>query len=158
MLKGSVLALAAILVLGGSVARADTLDQVKKRGYLACGSNPGRAGFGLPDRHGHWAGLDIDFCRALAAAIFGDAGKVKFVPLTAKDRFAALQSGAVDVLASNATWTLSRETKQGLLFAGINYFDGQRFMAHKNLNLASVLDLSSASMRPAIHDNRAKSR
>ena len=158
MLKWPVLALTAILVLVVTAARADTLDQVKKRGYLGCGSNLVRAGFGLPDGHGHWAGLDIDFCRALAAAIFGDAGKVKFVPLTAKDRFAALQSGAVDVLASNATWTLSRETKQGLLFAGINYFDGQRFMAHKNLNLASVLDLSSASMRPAIHDNRAKSR
>ena len=88
----------------------------------------------------------IDFCRALAAAIFDDAGKVKFVPVTAKDRFAALRSGAVDVLASNTTWTLSRETTQGLLFAGINYFDGQRFMAHKNLNLASVLELSGTSI------------
>jgi general L-amino acid transport system substrate-binding protein len=146
MLKRPILALAAILVLAVTAARADTLDQVKKRGYLACGSNPGLAGFGLPDGHGNWAGLNIDFCRALAAAIFDDSRKVKFVPLTAKDRFAALRSGAVDVLASNTTWTLSRETTQGLLFAGINYFDGQRFMAHKNLNRASVLELSGTSI------------
>jgi general L-amino acid transport system substrate-binding protein len=103
MLKRAVLALAAILVLAVTAARADALHQVKKRGYLVCGSILGRAGFGLPDGHGHWAGLDIDFCRALAAAIFDDAGKVKFVTLTTKDRFAALQSGAVDVLASNTT-------------------------------------------------------
>ena len=123
MLKKAVLLLAGVLVLvlAATAARAGTLDQIKKRGFLTCGSNLGRAGFSLPDGHGHWAGLDIDFCRALAAAIFGDAGKVKFIPLTAKDRFAALQSGAVDVLASNTTWTLSRETKQGLLFAGVNY-------------------------------------
>jgi general L-amino acid transport system substrate-binding protein len=146
MLKKAVLLLAAVLVLAATAARAGTLDQIKKRGFLTCGSNPGRAGFSLPEGNGHWAGLDIDFCRALAAAIFGDAGKVKFVPLTAKDRFAALQSGAVDVLASNTTWTLARETTQGLLFAGINYFDGQRFMAHKNLNLASVLELSGTSI------------
>jgi general L-amino acid transport system substrate-binding protein len=146
MLKKAVLLLAGVLVLAATAARAGTLDQIKKRGFLTCGSNLGRAGFSLPDGHGHWAGLDIDFCRALAAAIFGDAGKVKFIPLTAKDRFAALQSGAVDVLASNTTWTLSRETKQGLLFAGVNYFDGQRFMAHKNLNLASVLELSGTSI------------
>ena len=146
MLKKPVLLLAAVLVIAATAARAGTLDQIKKRGFLTCGSNPGRAGLSLPDGHGHWAGLDIDFCRALAAAIFGDAGKVKFIPLTAKDRFAALQSGAVDVLASNTTWTLSRETKQGLLFAGVNYFDGQRFMAHKNLNLASVLELSGTSI------------
>ena len=112
MLKRPVLVLTAILVLVVTTARADTLDQVKKRGYLGCGSNLVRAGFGLPDGKGHWAGLDIDFCRALAAAIFDDTGKVKFVPLTAKDRFAALQSGAVDVLASNTTWTLSRETNR----------------------------------------------
>src|SRR5262249_20162380 len=85
MFKNSVLTLAALLILAAAAARADTLSAIKKRGYLACGSNPGRAGFGLPDGQGHWTGLDADFCRALAAAIFDDAGKVKFVPLTAKD-------------------------------------------------------------------------
>src|ERR1700731_4561369 len=99
MLKKPVLLLAAVLVIAATAARAGTLDQIKKRGFLTCGSNPGRAGLSLPDGHGHWAGLDIDFCRALAAAIFGNAGKVKFVPLTAKDRFAALQFRAVGVLA-----------------------------------------------------------
>lgn len=146
MLKKAVLLLAAVLILPATVAQAGTLDQVKKRGFLMCGSNPGRAGFGLQDANGRWAGLDIDFCRALAAAVFNDVGKVKFIPLSAKDRLAALQSGAVDVLANNTTWTLSRETAQGLLFAGINYFDGQRFMAHKNLNAASVLELSGTSI------------
>jgi general L-amino acid transport system substrate-binding protein len=145
MLKKPVIALA-VLILAATVAGADTLAQIKKRGFLTCGSNPGLAGFGLPDEHGHWSGFDVDFCRALAAAIFNDAGRVKFVPLTAKDRLAALQTGAVDVLADNTTWTLSRETRQGLLFAGVNYFDGQRFMAHKKLNLSSALDLSGASI------------
>jgi general L-amino acid transport system substrate-binding protein len=138
MLKRPVIALA-VLILAATVAGADTLAQIKKRGFLTCGSNPGLAGFGLPDEHGHWSGFDVDFCRALAAAIFNDAGRVKFVPLTAEDRLAALQTGAVDVLANNTTWTLSRETGQGLLFAGVNYFDGQRFMAHKKLNLSSAL-------------------
>ncbi|MCI0599638.1 MAG: amino acid ABC transporter substrate-binding protein [Beijerinckiaceae bacterium] len=145
MVKKSVLALAVIGLLI-SAAAADTLAQVKKRGLLTCGSNPGLAGFGLPDGNGQWAGLDIDFCRALAAAIFGDTGKVKFVPLAPKDRFQALQSGKVDVLANNTTWTLSRETGQGLLFAGVNYFDGQGFMAHKKLNLTSALELSGTSI------------
>ena len=146
MLKKAVLVLAAGLIVAATAARAGTLDQIKKRGFLTCGSNPGLAGFGLPDGNGHWAGLDVDFCRAIAAAIFNDAGKVRFIPLTAKDRFAALQSGAVDVLANNTTWTLSRETGQGSLFAGVNYFDGQGFMAHKKLNLSSALELSGASI------------
>lgn len=133
-------------MLTAAAARGDTLGEIKKRGYLTCGSNPGLAGFGLPDEHGQWAGLDIDFCRALAAAIFRDKSKVKFVPLAAKDRLAALQARDVDVLADNTTWTLSRETGQGVLFAGINYFDGQGFLAHKKLNLASALELSGASI------------
>ncbi len=145
MTKKAFLALASILLLV-SAAAADTLAQVKKRGQLTCGANAGLAGFGLPDGHGHWSGLDIDFCRAIAAAIFGDPGKVKFVPLAPKDRFQALKSGQVDVLANNTTWTLSRETGQGLLFAGINYFDGQGFLAHKNLNLTSALELSGTSV------------
>jgi general L-amino acid transport system substrate-binding protein len=145
MFKKTVVALAAILLLSAA-ARADTLGTVKKRGYLSCGSNAGLAGFALPDEAGHWAGLDIDYCRALAAAIFRDTSKVKFVPLAAKERLAALESGTVDILADNTTWTLSRETGQGLLFAGINYFDGQGFMVHKKLNLASALELSGTSI------------
>ena len=146
MRKNVVLALAAVFLLAVPAARADTLAQVQKRGLLICGSNPGLAGFGLPNGRGQWTGLDADFCRALAAAIFNDPGKVKFIPLAAKDRFAALQSGAVDLLANNTTWTLSRETGQDLLFAGINYFDGQAFMVHKKLNLSSALELSGTSI------------
>jgi general L-amino acid transport system substrate-binding protein len=146
MLKKTILALAAAVVLAVTAASADTLGEIKKRGFLICGSNPGLAGFGLPDESGHWSGLDIDYCRALASAIFHDASKVKFVPLAAKDRLTALHSGAIDVLADNTTWTLSRETGQGLLFAGINYFDGQGFLAHKKLNVASALELSGASI------------
>jgi general L-amino acid transport system substrate-binding protein len=118
MVKKILLAFTVLFVLGSGVA-ASTLADVQKRGLLLCGSNPGLAGFALPDGQGHWAGLDVDFCRAISAAVFGDAGKVKFVPLSPKDRLSALQSGAIDVLASNTTWTLSREAGQDLLFAGI---------------------------------------
>ncbi len=107
---------------------------------------PGLAGFGLPDLSGNWTGLDVDFCRAVAAAIFNDPTKVKFISLTAKDRFTALQSGEVDVLAHNTTWTISREAVQGLLFTGINYYDGQGFMVHNKLNISSALELSGASI------------
>jgi general L-amino acid transport system substrate-binding protein len=138
--------IAAILSLGVTAASAGTLDQVKARGYLQCGSNPGLAGFGLPDDRGNWTGFDVDFCRAVAAAIFNDATKVKFIPLTAKDRFTALQSGEIDVLVHNTTWTQSREVGQGLLFTGVTYYDGQGFLVNKKLNLASALELSGASV------------
>jgi general L-amino acid transport system substrate-binding protein len=146
MLKLAVAALAAVLSLGAVAAHAGTLDEVKARGHLVCGSNLGLAGFGLQDGHGAWAGLDIDFCRAVAAAIFGDSGKVQFLPLSSKDRFTALQSGEIDLLARNTTWTLSREAGQGLLFAAITYFDGQGFLVRKKQNLLSALDLSGASV------------
>ncbi len=145
MVKKIVFAATALLILV-SAAAASTLADVKKRGLLLCGSNPGLAGFGLPDGQGHWAGIDVDFCRAISAAIFGDAGKVKFVPLSPKDRLPALQSGGIDVLASNATWTLSREAGQDLLFAGIIYFDGQGFMVPKKLNISSALELDGTSI------------
>src|SRR5664279_3716507 len=116
-------------------ARADTLDGVRQRGALVCGVSTGLAGFGLPDDRGVWRGFDIDYCRAVAAAIFDDPQKIKFVPLSGKDRFTALQSGEVDILSRNTTWTQSREAGQGLLFAGINYFDGQGFMVRKSLGL-----------------------
>ena len=123
-----------------------TLEQVKKRGVLVCGSNTGLAGFGIPDDKGQWTGLDVEFCRAIAAAIFNDPTKVRFVPLTAKDRFTALQSGEIDVLSRNGTWTISREADLGLLWAGVNYYDGQAFMVRKKLNVNSALELSGASV------------
>jgi general L-amino acid transport system substrate-binding protein len=139
-------ALAAVLGIAASAASAQTLNTVKQRGVLNCGSNGTLAGFGLPDSQGRWAGLDVDFCKALAAAIFNDASKVKFVPLTAKDRFTALQSGEVDVLARNTTWTSSRDTSLGLNFTGVNYYDGQGFLVRKSLKLNSALELGDAAV------------
>ncbi|MFN3890411.1 MAG: amino acid ABC transporter substrate-binding protein [Beijerinckiaceae bacterium] len=129
-----------------SAPASKTLEQVKARGVLVCGSNPGLAGFGMPDDKGQWTGLDVDLCRAVAAAIFNDPTKVRFVPLTAKDRFTALQSGEIDVLSRNGTWTISREVDLGLLWAGVNYYDGQAFMVRKKLNVSSALELSGASV------------
>jgi len=139
-------ALAAVLGIAASAASAQTLNTVKQRGVLNCGSNGTLAGFGLPDSQGRWSGLDVDFCKALAAAIFNDANKVKFVPLTAKDRFTALQSGEVDVLARNTTWTSSRDTSLGLNFTGVNYYDGQGFLVRKSLKLNSALELGDAAV------------
>jgi general L-amino acid transport system substrate-binding protein len=133
-------------VVFGLAARADTLDQVLARGALVCGVNTGLAGFGLPDNRGEWRGFDIDYCRAVAAAIFDDPQKVRFTPLTGKDRFTALQSGEIDLLSRNTTWTQSREAGQGLLFVGINYFDGQAFMTRKARHVTSVRDLKGASI------------
>ncbi|MCI4680545.1 amino acid ABC transporter substrate-binding protein [Rhodoblastus acidophilus] len=126
--------------------RADTLDETRRRGFVVCGVNIGLAGFGLPDDRGAWRGFDIDYCRAVAAAIFDDPAKVTFIPLSAKDRFTALQSGEVDILSRNTTWTESREVGQGLLFTGINYFDGQGFMVRKSLGITSALRLNGASI------------
>ncbi len=140
----SLMAMAFNALAQGQGAR--TLEQVKARGFLSCGSNPGLAGFGMPDDKGTWAGLDVDLCRAVSAAIFNDPNKVKFIPLTAKDRFTALQSGEIDVLARNGTWTQSREAELGLLWAGVNYYDGQGFMVRKKLNVSSALELSGASV------------
>jgi len=129
-----------------SAADAQTLNQVKQRGQLICGTNTGLAGFALPDAQGNWAGLDIDYCRAIAAAVFGDATKVKFVPLDATSRFESLKSGAVDVLVRNTTWTLSRDSSQGLDFEATNYYDGQGFMVRKKMNINSALELNGASV------------
>ena len=119
-----VIGLAAALALP-NLASAQTLKTVKDRGTLNCGGNGTLGGFGLPDAQGNWTGLDVDFCRAIAAAVLGDSKKVKFVALTAGNRFTALQSGEVDVLARNTTWTSSRDTSLGLNFTGVNYYDGQ---------------------------------
>ena len=138
--------LALAVVFAVQSASAQTLKTVKDRGMLNCGSNGTLAGFGLPDAQGKWTGLDVDFCRAIAAAIFNDANKVKFVPLSAKDRFTALQSGEVDLLARNTTWTSSRDTSLGLNFAGVDYYDGQGFMVRKALKVNSALELTGASV------------
>lgn len=141
----TVAASAAIALVAGA-ASAQTLGQVKARGMLQCGANTGLAGFGVPDAQGVWSGLDVDYCRAISAAIFNDPMKVKFVPLSSKDRFTALQSGEVDLLARNTTWTMSRDTSLGLEFGPINYFDGQGFMVRKKLKVASAMELSGATV------------
>jgi general L-amino acid transport system substrate-binding protein len=140
------LAVAGALALSASAASAQMLNTVKQRGQLQCGANGSLAGFGLPDAQGNWTGLDVEFCRAIAAAIFNDPTKVKFVPLSAKDRFTALQSGEVDVLARNTTWTSSRDTSLGLNFTGVNYYDGQGFMVRKALKVNSALELNDAAI------------
>ena len=138
--------LALLLAVATQSASAQTLKAVKDRGILNCGANGTLAGFGLPDAQGKWTGLDVDFCRAIAAAVLNDAEKVKYVPLSAKDRFTALQSGEVDVLARNTTWTSSRDTSLGLNFTGVNYYDGQGFMVRKSLKVNSALELNGASV------------
>ena len=139
---------AAAFGLMASAAFAGTLDDVKAKGFVQCGVNTALAGFSAPDDKGEWTGLDVDFCRAVAAAVFGDGTKVKFTPLSAKDRFTALQSGEVDILSRNTTWTIGRDTALGLNFAGVTYFDGQGFMinAQKLPGVNSTLQLSGASV------------
>ncbi|WP_284616763.1 amino acid ABC transporter substrate-binding protein [Aquabacterium humicola] len=122
------------------------LDSVKQKGTLTCGVHTGRAGFALADGNGNWSGLDVDFCRALAAAVLGDADKVKFVPTSAQTRITALQGGEIDVLSRNTTWTFSRDASLGLVWAGVNFYDGQAFIARKRPNLASVKDLGGATI------------
>jgi general L-amino acid transport system substrate-binding protein len=140
-------ALAAIFVFGAQTAFAQqTLKAVKDRGELVCGANGTLAGFGLPDPQGNWVGFDVDFCRAIAAAIFNDPGKVKFTPLTPGNRFTALQSGEVDVLSRNTTWTMSRDTTLGIDFAAVNYYDGQGFLVRKSLKVNSALELNDAAV------------
>lgn len=141
------IALAAAVGLGAAAASAATLEDVKSKGFVQCGANAsGLAGFATTNDQGEWNGFDVDYCRAYAAAIFGDATKVKFTPLNAKERFTALQSGSVDVLVRNTTWTMSRDTQLGLNFTGVNYYDGQGFMVRKSLGITSALELSGASV------------
>jgi general L-amino acid transport system substrate-binding protein len=127
-------------------ATAQTLKTVKDRGQLSCGVSQGLPGFSSPDDKGNWTGLDVDVCRAISAAIFNDPTKIKFVPLSAKDRFTALQSGEIDVLSRNTTWTLSRDTTLGANFTGVTYYDGQGFLVKKSLKVNSALELNSASV------------
>lgn len=136
----------AAFTFAASAASAATLDDVKSKGFVQCGVSQGLPGFSNTNDKGEWTGIDVDMCRGLAAAIFGDASKVKYTPLSAKERFTALQSGEVDVLPRNTTWTLSRDTSLGLNFTGVNYYDGQGFMVRKSLGVTSALQLDGASI------------
>lgn len=140
-------AAAGVAVLAAGAAEAgQTFDSVKQRGRVVCGVHTGLAGFGAPDERGQWQGLDVDVCRAVAAAMFGDATKVQYVPLSAQQRLTALQSGEVDLLARNTTRTLSRETANGLNFNPVNYYDGQGFLVSKKLGVKSAKELSGATV------------
>jgi len=141
-----VTAAAAVGALTAGAASAQTLEEVKERGELNCGVTTGLAGFAAPNDQGEWEGFDVDFCRAVSAAIFGDPDKVSYTPTTAKERFTALQSGEIDLLARNTTWTLTRDVNLGFEFVGVNYYDGQGFMVRRDLGVDSALDLDGASV------------
>ena len=139
---------AAAMAAAASGAQAGTLDDVRQKGFLQCGVSQGLIGFSSPDEQNNWTGMDVDFCRAVAAAIFNDPTKVKFTPLTAKERFTALQSGEIDLLSRNTTWTMSRDTTLGLKFAGVMYYDGQGFIinAKKFPEVKSATQLGGATI------------
>ncbi len=142
------LLLASLVISFGSTAIAGTLEDTKARGVLRCGVSQGLPGFSNPDENGNWSGIDVDVCRAVAAAIFGKGGdeKVEYFPVSAKERFTKLQAGEYDVLSRNTTWTLSRDADIGLTFNGINFYDGQGFMVRKDLGITSALELDGATI------------
>ena len=142
----SIAAGAAAALFSGALCAQSTLDAVKSKGYVQCGVNTGLAGFSQPDSRGAWKGLDVDTCRAVAAAVFGDHTKVRYTPLTAQQRFTALQSGEVDILSRNTTWTITRDTSLGLNFAAVTYYDGQGFMVPKKLGVKSAKELNGATV------------
>ncbi len=144
--KLCVFVLALALIIPAGFVAAGTLDEVKAKGYISVGVNEGLFGFSRPDEKGEWRGLDVDTARAISVAVFGMPDKLKFVPLTAKTRFTALQSGEIDVLTRNATRTLGRETALGLAFAQVNYYDGQGFLVPKKLGLKSAMELDGATV------------
>jgi len=135
----------AALSLSATAHAGKTLEGVKSKGYVQCGVSTGLPGFSAADEKGQFTGLDVDMCRAVAAAVFGDAGKVKYSPLTAKERFTALQSGEIDMLSRNTTWTYTRDTSLGLNFTSANYYDGQGFLVTKALGVKSALEMDGAS-------------
>jgi general L-amino acid transport system substrate-binding protein len=140
-----VIAIGCVLSIAGH-ARSQTLQTVKDRGAVACGVSQGVTGFSAQSEDKQWTGIDADFCRALAAAIFDDPAKVVFLPLSAEERFQALQSKQIDVLSRNSTWTMARETELGLLFAGVNFYDGQGFLVRHARNVTSALELKGAKI------------
>ena len=142
----AVLTTAAVLGVSGFAQAGSTLDAVQKKGFVQCGISDGLPGFSYADAKGNYLGLDVDVCRAVAAAVFGDASKVKFSPLTAKERFTALQSGEVDILSRNSTWTSSRDAAMGISFSGVTYYDGQGFLVNKKLGVTSAKELDGATV------------
>ena len=140
--------LIAPLLMVNEDAHSQTLKAVKDRGQLICGVSQGISGFSSRSQSGEWFGFDVDFCRALSAAIFDDPNKVKYVPLSANNRFDALKSGEIDILSRNSTWTMSRETELGLTFTAVTYYDGQGFMVPRSMNVVSALDLNDATISP----------
>ncbi len=145
-MRGLIVIMAAFTVFAGTALAGPTLDGVRAKGFVRCGVSEGLPGFSSPDAKGNWKGIDVEFCRAVASAILGDPMKVKFVPLTAKQRFTALQSGELDVLSRNTTWTQTRDTRLGLNFAGVIYYDGQGFMVRKDLGVKSARELDGATL------------
>ena len=144
---GAAAALAAVaMTAGAALAASSTLDAVKQRGRLICGINVGLAGFAVPDDKGVWRGFEVDFCRAVGAAVFGDPDRVAYKPLTGKTRFPALQSGEVDLLARITTWTFKRDVNLGFDFTGVTFYDGQGFLIHKDLGVTSARELDGASV------------
>lgn len=150
MLKARSIAVGAALVIStfasSQAFAASTLEAVKDKGHLQCGVTNGLPGFSQPDENGNWTGIDVDTCRAVAAAVFGDAKAVEFTPLTAKERFTALQSGEIDMLSRNTTWTLTRDASLGLNFAGVNYYDGQGFLINKGIGVDDATQLDGATI------------
>ena len=142
----AVLGAATLLGISGLAQAGATLDAVKRKGYVQCGVSDGLPGFSYTDAKGQYKGIDVDVCRAVAAAVFGDADKVKFSPLTAKERFTALQSGEIDVLSRNTSWTSSRDAAMGLNFTGVTYYDGQGFLVNKELGVSSAKELDGATV------------
>jgi general L-amino acid transport system substrate-binding protein len=134
------------LCLTATASKASTLDTVKQRGVLNCGVSNGIIGFSISDDKGQWSGFDVDFCRAVAAAIFGDPSKVAYTPVAADQRFEALKSGKFDVLSRNSTWSFSNEADQGLVFAGVTYYDGQGFLVPKSRKVTSALELDKSKI------------
>ena len=125
MKKLSLIVAGVAALTAASAVQAGTLEDVRAKGFIQCGVSQGLPGFSNPDDSGNWTGLDVDMCRAVAAAVFGDASAVKYSPLSAKQRFTALSSGEIDILSRNTTWTMTRDTQLGLNFAGVNYYDGR---------------------------------
>ena len=142
----AVVVAASVLGMSGIANAGVTLDAVKKKGFVQCGISDGLPGFSYADAKGNYLGLDVDVCRAVAAAVFGDASKVRYSPLTAKERFTALQSGEVDILSRNTTWTSSRDGAMGLNFTTVAYFDGQGFLVNKKLGISSAKELDGATV------------
>jgi len=135
-----------LLLAAGAAHAGPTLDAIKKNGFIKCGVSDGLPGFSFADEKGNYNGIDVDVCRAIAAAVFGDSTKLKFTPLTAKERLTALQSGEIDVLSRNTTWTSSRDSAQGMNFAGVTYYDGQGFLVNKKLGVKSAKQLDGATV------------